>query len=481
MTVKELKSLIKEILMEAVPFDKAADIRQGLKTKHSKYDELEDYTFGVEFEFKPVMEELSNGQIEDKLSSLYGSSYDYGLSDNYDQWLDQQREDTIKRWARRSDGTPESVDDFDLSYGPLSDDDYLEHISEPQNSDYNTEEEYNDAHDKWSDKLNDVIYEYKRWDRNERHSYIDEYIRLLVRSGAWRDLIPEDEQGTVDVESGISNAVDLLEMLGEPVRKDDKADSTTWAVGEDGPNVEIRSRHMRQTADDFKLISTVGNWVSDQSTNGKTGMHVHIGLPKDFDMFDLLAMTTLVDEKAVKQLVSIDRDFASYAKLRRSISNLIISRVREYVIRQSENKPIPKSFVLTNSQMKEVLSNFDRNHGTNIAAFREHRTIEFRYLESGMAYNVLKWIEYFLLLPRIAKSRNKVTLDSIYGETLIATRMPDKIKFTFFVSKELEPKREKVPMPTEPADVIKAKAYEFPSKLDVAKQQLAAKKQQATQ
>lgn len=238
---------------------------------------------------------------------------------------------------------------------------------------------------------------------------------------------------------------------------------------------------MRQTADDFKLISTVGNWVSDQSTSGTTGMHIHIGLPKDFDMFDLLAMTTLVDEKAVKQLVSIDRDFASYAKLRRSISNLIISRVREYVIRQSENKPMPKSFVLTNSQMKEVLSNFDRNHGTNIAAFGEHKTIEFRYLESGMAYNVLKWIEYFLLLPRIAKSRNKVTLDSIYGETLIATRMPDKIKFTFFVSKELEPKREKVPMPTEPADVIKSKAYEFPSKLDVAKQQLAAKKQQSTQ
>jgi hypothetical protein len=481
MTIKELKSLIKEILMEAVPFDKAADIRQGLKTKHGKYDELEDYTFGVEFEFKPVTEELSNDQIEDKLSNLYGSSDDYGLSDAYDEWLDQQREYLVGRWAKYSDGTPESVDDFDLSYGPISDDDYQEHISEPQEVNYKTEEEYNDAYDKWSDKLNDVGYEYKRWDRNERHSYIDEYIRLLVRSGSWRDLIPEDEQGTVDIESGISNAIDLIETLGEPVRKDDKSDSTTWAVGEDGPNVEIRSRHMKQTADDFRLISTVGNWVSDQSTSGTTGMHVHIGLPRDFDMFDLLAMTTLVDEKAVKQLTSIDRDFASYAKLRKSISNLILSRVREYILNQSNDKLVPKSFTLTNAQMKEVLSNFDRNHGTNIASFSEHKTIEFRYLESGMAYNVLKWIEYFLLLPRIAKSRNKVTLDSIYGETLVATRMPDKIKFTYFVSRTLEPKREKVPMPTEPADVIKSKAYEFPSKLDVAKQQLSAEKQKDTQ
>ena len=36
-------------------------------------------------------------------------------------------------------------------------------------------------------------------------------------------------------------------------------------------------------------------------------------------------------------------------------------------------------------------------------------------------------------------------------------------------------------MPKEPADVFKQKAFELPSKLDVAKQQLAAKKQQGTQ
>ena len=54
MTVSELKTLIKEVLLEAVPFEKTTDIEYGLK---AKYDELEDYTFGVEFEFEPVVEQ----------------------------------------------------------------------------------------------------------------------------------------------------------------------------------------------------------------------------------------------------------------------------------------------------------------------------------------------------------------------------------------------------------------------------------------
>jgi hypothetical protein len=36
-------------------------------------------------------------------------------------------------------------------------------------------------------------------------------------------------------------------------------------------------------------------------------------------------------------------------------------------------------------------------------------------------------------------------------------------------------------MPKEPADAIKQKAFELPSKLDIAKQQAAAKKQSGTQ
>ncbi len=290
--------------------------------------------------------------------------------------------------------------------------------------------------------------------------------------------IPDSEMNVTDMEGGIDSAYNLLDSLGEDVRKDDKPDKDTWAVGEDGPNVEIRSRHMSQTGHDFDIISKVGNWVSDQPTHGKTGMHIHIGVPRDFDMFDVLAMSTLVDEKAIQSEVSVDRDFSSYAKFRRSLTNGIFNKIRDYMLKQPDaRETVPKSFILTNQQVKELMAYFDRNHGTNIQAFSEHKTIEFRYLGSDVAHRVLKWISYFLLLPRIAKSKNRINLDSIYGERLVATRMPGKIMFTMFKTNE---PRTRVPMPKEPADDIKQKAFELPSKLDVAKQS-AVKKQSGTQ
>jgi len=58
-------------------------------------------------------------------------------------------------------------------------------------------------------------------------------------------------------------------------------------------------------------------------------------------------------------------------------------------------------------------------------------------------------------------------LDSIYGERMIATRLSGKIKFTVF---KINEPRTKVPMPKEPADIIKQKSFELPSKLNIAKQ-----------
>lgn len=480
MTVNELKALIKEILLEAVPFDKATDIEHELR---KKYDELEGYTFGVEFEFEPVIETeyLSRDDIAKKLSDKFGMLGGESLSRDYYDWITDQRNSAAASWSRRY-GTLDTINNYDDSYGPMSVDTFEESIKEPQIDDYSTEEEYNDAYNEYEEKKDEVESDYSYWERrNNIDDYIDEFISMLVRANTWTDYLDEEEFQVKDMEGSIDNAYEFINSLGENVRKDDKPDSTTWAVGEDGPNVEIRSRHMSQTGHDFDIISKVGNWVSDQATSGKTGMHIHIGVPRDFDMFDVLAMSTLVDEETIKKEVSVDRDFSSYAKFRRTLVNNIFSRIYDYMRRTNDVEKLPKSFILTNAQVKELMAHFDRNHGTNIQAFSEHKTIEFRYLGSDIAYKVLRWINYFLLLPRIAKSRNQIKLDSIYGETLVATRLPGKIQFTYLASKTLEPKREKVPMPKEPADVIKQKAFELPSKLDVAKQQLAAKKQQGTQ
>lgn len=475
MNISELKSLIKEVLLEAVPFEKSVDIEHELR---KKYDELEGYTFGVEFEFDPVIENepLSRDDIVIKLSNKFGTTDDSGLTDSYYEWLENERNSVANSWKRRY-GTVDNIHRYDDSYGPMSLDTFDDSISSPPEynpSNYSSKEEYDETYETYENARNEVDDAYSYWERRNREDYIDEYINLLARSGDWTNYLSEDEYKIVDMDKSVDAAYNFIQSLGEDVRKDDKSDSTTWAVGEDGPNVEIRSRHMSQTGHDFDIISKVGNWVSDQATSGKTGMHIHIGVPRDFDMFDLLAMSTLVDEDAIKSEVSIDRDLSSYAKFRRSLSNSIYSKIHDYMRQQSGDNIMPKSFILTNEQVKEILAYFDRNHGTNIASFKKYRTIEFRYLGSDIAHKVLKWISYFLLLPRIAKSRNQIKMDSIYGEQMVATRLPGKIKFTVFKANE---PRTKVPMPKEPADVIKQKSFELPSKLDIAKQKLSAKKQ----
>ena len=92
MTVKELKALIKETLLEAVPFDKATDIEQSLR---AKYDEMAEYTFGVEFEFEPVTENdvLSRDEIAAKLREMFGT--DSGFTDGYYEWLENQRNSEV--------------------------------------------------------------------------------------------------------------------------------------------------------------------------------------------------------------------------------------------------------------------------------------------------------------------------------------------------------------------------------------------------
>ena len=451
MTIDELKQFVKLTLKEVVPFDKRVDISGALKAKYN--DEMQAYTFGVEFEFRPIIETLSNRN--DIRAVLDRMARDRDLNDGYYKWLDDVRQDAADNWVRRGNS---DISRYDDNYGPMDVDTFDRSISEPDSSDFSDDDEYEQAMADYTQKRDDAEWEHRRWERRDKDSYIDEFINHLVRSGDWTSYVPEDEQHVQDMQAKILDAIDFIQSLGEEVQEGDKANSSMWAVGEDGSNVEIRSRHMNQTDEDFDKISQVGDWVRDQHTSGKTGMHIHIGLPRDFDAFDLLAMTTLVDEDAIKGEIYSDRDLGQYAKLRRSISNMIVNKIRDYMIRQpNAAETVPASFVLTNDQMMSILKGFDRNHGTNIAAFDEHKTIEFRYLGSDIAHRAVKWIKYFLLMPRIAKSRNKITLKNIYNEKVIATRLPQKIQFSYIKNTDKQPK---IPMPTEPADVIKQKSVD---------------------
>ncbi len=457
---QELKDLIKKLISEAIPISKASDIEHSLR---QKYDEMDEYTFGVEFEFGPLTETqyISRDEIIEKLADIYGSRSNNGqaLRSSFSDWLENERNDALKNWLRRH-GTIDSIDEYDESYGPMSEDDFTDNFPEPDRQNFNSEESYNEAVTEWENAVSDIRYNYRQWERRGGgDQFVEDYFTLLSRSGDWTSYIDEREFQHVDMDDSIKEAGDYIDGLGEDVILGDRADKNTWAVGEDGPNVEIRSRHMRQTGDDFNIIKSVGNWVSEQETSGKTGMHIHIGMPKDFDVFDLIAMTTLVDEDAVRNDSSLDRDFAQFAQFRRSLHNrlvqLFVSDINE-----------KKSFIITNSGVKGIMYSLNRNYGTNIKAFEEHKTVEFRYLGSNIADKVLKWIQYFLLLPRIAKSKNQVVMKDIYGGTLFATRMPGKIKFDYF---PLNSKITRVPMPSEPADMIKQQYYKPPTPFEKAK------------
>ena len=178
MTVKELKALIKETLLEAVPFDKATDIELELR---KKYDELEGYTFGVEFEFEPVSESepLSRDNIASKLGEKFNSRDDSGFTDGYYEWLENERNREAADWVRRH-GTLDTVDRFNSEYGAMSIDTFDENIAAPVESDYANEEEYNQAYEKYDDIRNEVDSDYIYWDRRHRDDYVDEFISSLI-------------------------------------------------------------------------------------------------------------------------------------------------------------------------------------------------------------------------------------------------------------------------------------------------------------
>lgn len=422
-------------LSEAVPFDLATSVRAGLEKKYGT-SELSSYTFGVELEYRP-----SNKSINySKLERLLGKSD--AVDREYETWLEDRKKDINRRW--RGD-----LDNWDDSYGPPTEDEWLDHNPEPIEDD-STRENFDELHTEWSEKHSEIEY------RNRDHSsdsYKDEFIKHLIDSEEWADYVDSLEVTDSDSEDSILDASRfIVDTLRQKVTDGD-AGPDIWSVGEDGDNVEIRTKHLSQN--EYGLISQICEYVSNEETGGDTSAHVHIGLPKDFDAFDLLAISTLVDEKSVESQVGPERELASFAKLRYLLHEAII----RLIIRNSKEEDLlSKSFEISNETLNIILNKIDRNHGTNIKSMITNGTIEFRYLSSDIASDsnkLINWIKYFILLPKIAKSRNKVEIKagvatptgpSTSVSKLIAIRIPGRVKFILSGSS---------PLPNIPASSIK--------------------------
>ena len=188
--------------------------------------------------------------------------------------------------------------------------------------------------------------------------------------------------------------------------KNEQGTETEWGVGDDGDNVEIRSKHLKKS--DFGALKAFMAFIKKQGyeVSGGTSAHVHVGVPKNFDYFDLLAMLTLVDEKKLVSDEGPGRLFGEWAKLRDGIEKQFSDKLK-----YSETLESGEEVIYDRSKMREFISVVAKKYsGTNISAFFEHGTVEFRYFSSRMINKpdtFLRWIEYFMLLPRVAMKRNK--------------------------------------------------------------------------
>lgn len=423
---RQIETSLKKLdsIEEVVPFKDVDKVRSGLS---KKYDDLKEYTFGIELEFRP---EGASDVDEDKL--WYELNNNDDVRSEFIKWREEHNEEDNKHW----DGNKDTWDD---EYGPLPVYIWDDHNPEPELEDYHDEDDHYDSLQKWKRDRLDVekTYEnYTNWD-----DWFNEYLHELLREDEWETYISRDDV-TNSSEENVNELIEvakeyIIYKLDEDVSDDGEAEKDLWGVGEDETGVvEIRSRHLTQN--DFEIVKRIVDYVSHFELGGDLSAHVHIGLPESFDLFDLLAITTLVDEKSIEN-IGDNRNFFMFSALRQKLHREIIKLVRQSdVFISSETY----SFTMTFDELETTLQKTGRNFGTNIASMRNNKTIEFRYFSSEMAKDVnrfIEWIKYFLLLPKIAESRNRILLSAgkyVYDDKLLAIRDgSDQIKFVLYRDK----------------------------------------------
>lgn len=416
-------SNLKDILLEFIPYDSAQKIRSGLVNKHGS-QELDSYTFGIELEFIP---EASPDFDEEKLERLLVKNSEF--QSWADEYIQSERENLNRRWNG-------DVNSWDETFGPVDPDEWESHNPEPVPEDFNDRDEFSEKHMDWRYAMHDVKGNFRRFSTSD---FYEGLAHDMIRGGGdWQSYVDPLEVSTKNIGPECKKAENYIRnVMGEKVTDQDEASIDTWSVSPDGDNVEIRSKHLKQT--DFGLVTKICEFVSTRDTSGGTSAHVHVGLPKDFDGFDLLSMSTLTDESAIESEVGPNRELQTWAKLRDSLHKTLITRITQEPKNQTTGE-VPSEFVIRNDVLKHMIRNIARHHGTNISAI-DKGTVEFRYLSSEISSSpsrFIGWIKYFLILPKIAKSKNKVVLRGTNpvsnNKTLVCVREPGQVRF--YLNKE---------------------------------------------
>jgi hypothetical protein len=396
---------------EAVKFSKFGDVQKGMEGKYG--DGLLGGTFGVELEYKgepekrePVFEPF------DDLDSFINANRSR-LRNNFFDWLDDRRDDLNYKYAG------EEAAEWDNKFGPI--DGLLWSYQHPKPMHY-------DEQEKWQNMKDALDKQYAHW----RSQELDGQLFTNFCQEAWEDgtgpyefsyELEWDEDDDGEQSSTIAETIRFIRRLGEDCEEGDDADADTWAVGMDGSNVELRTKHLR--LEDLPKLERVMGFLDSMDTTGNMSAHVHVGLPENFNAFDLLALWNLVDEEQVQIDIGLGRNLKQWSKLQDYLSNTLIKMLSQI------SPSIGEKNILPMRVLKRQLANSEKFTGTNLRAFFDHHTVEFRYFSSNIKGNpdlFFQWIKYFLLLPKIASTRSQVVLKEDVFKIVITRMGNDNIK-----------------------------------------------------
>lgn len=243
--------------------------------------------------------------------------------------------------------------------------------------------------------------------------------------------------------SVIEDIKDLIEKNGFQVGGEE-ASGKTWGVGYDNLHdkvilaedekalVEIRTGILTlpELSDFGIFLEDLSAYVSNKrgvSVHGGTSAHVHISNKhvqgeQGKNYFTSLATALHMDEKGVKRDAGAGRDFLSWAnfspELFSQLYRILVSHAYQY------NQPT----YMTDQELGNLIKSIPgiKHHGINIAG--KYPTIEYRYLSSQILSNprkLLKWIEYYLVLPTAAKGKQQIRLwenPNKKGSSIVLTR-----------------------------------------------------------
>ena len=240
----------------------------------------------------------------------------------------------------------------------------------------------------------------------------------------WRDYLNKETfMDPISMTEDIERVGEIFENMGEEWVEGD-ATPTEWGIGEDHALLEIRSKYL--TVKDIPKLKRILEKLKDTvETTGGTSAHVHVGLQQfeNFNMVDLLAIVTLIDENKMYQLAGPTRE-SRWAQPKERVADYLFNQIKQHNLLGNT-----KEEIIDNEDLKQIIKTIENRYlGTNITSFTKIGTIEFRYLSSLVLNQIDEFIEtiqYFLMIPAIARRKDSVKLVTSDNEPIYFTRMPN--------------------------------------------------------